>query len=109
MRIIRFVCATTSNGIAETFRNFETAATVTADVAIWQAAMATLSVPIFFDPVKIGSTSYVSDALSNSNPVAKVIWEARRLWPGAEDGCLVSLGFFPRIVEASGARKMAFM
>jgi hypothetical protein len=107
--IIRFVCATSSNGIVETFSNFEMAANVSADLTIWQAAMATLSVPLIFDSVKIGNTSYVSDILSNSNPAARVISEARRLWPGAEDGCFVSVGSFPRIVEASGAGNMAHM
>lgn len=109
MLIIRFVCATSSNGIAETFSNFETAANVHADVAIWQAAMATLSVPMFFDPVEIGGTSYVNDIPSNSNPAARVISEARKLWPNAEDGCLISIGSFPRVVGASGAGNTAYI
>ena len=109
MLIIRFVCATSSNGIAETFSNFQAAANVHADVAIWQAAMATLSVPMFFEPVEIGGTRYVNDIPSNSNPAARVILEARKLWPNAEDGCFISIGSFPRVVEASGAGNTAYI
>lgn len=69
---------------------------------IWEAARATSAAATFFEPIQIGSQSYVDGATGLNNPIDEILREARRIWPRAnsEIQCIVSIGTgFPDITN----------
>jgi len=66
------------------------------ECSIWQAARATSAAATFFDPIQIGSQTFVDGATGMNNPIEQVFDEATSIWPDAiQKGriqCLVSIG-----------------
>jgi len=65
----------------------------TCEARMWEAALATASAPVFFQPYSFSEDQTLVDGgLGSNNPTLIALSEARSLWPDANIGCVVSLG-----------------
>ena len=95
-----FVCATAMD-TAETyrFRSHALKLDVLENVIkIWEAVVATMALPTYFDPIAIGpyGSKFIDGGIGANNPLRILLQEARRSWTkeAFEDelGCIVSIG-----------------
>lgn len=95
-----FVCATKMD-TAQTYR-FRSHAPMLDDlenvIKIWEAVVATMASPTYFDPIAIGpyGSKFIDGGIGANNPLRLLLQEARSSWAtGAfEDklGCIISIG-----------------
>jgi hypothetical protein len=66
------------------------------DCAIWGVLRATMTDPSLFKAIKIGESGlpdrFVAGGYDCSNPTSQLLDEAKRLFPGRQVGCIVSIG-----------------
>ena len=68
------------------------------EIKVWEAVVATMASPTYFDPIAIGryGSKFIDGAIGANNPLRILLQEARRTWPnGAFEeklGCIVSIG-----------------
>lgn len=83
-------------GVPRLFRTYETTINEEYDIAIWQAARATTTSPLLFDPVRIGPRGreepFVDGSLGCNNPLDILLEEAFRVFPDRHVTCVVSVG-----------------
>jgi predicted acylesterase/phospholipase RssA len=79
-----------------TFRTYSHAANAVPDCTIWQVLRATMTHPSLFKAVEIGELGlrerFVEGGLVCSNPTSHLLDEAKRLFPGRQVGCIISIG-----------------
>ena len=95
-----FVCATKMD-TAETYR-FRSHAPMLDDlenvIKIWEAVVATMASPTYFDPIAIGpyGSKFIDGGIGANNPLRILLQEARSNWAKGpfEDklGCIISIG-----------------
>lgn len=98
--MIRFVCTVAKEITSvERLRSYESALRPTfVEPTILQAALATSAATGIFEPVVIGSQTFIDGALRANNPIFEVESEATDLWASANEDikslvkCIVSIG-----------------
>jgi Patatin-like phospholipase len=61
-------------------------------VKIWEAIRATSAAPTYFDSITINGEEYIDGGFGCNNPSRVVYNEARKIWPGRDIGCVISIG-----------------
>ncbi|KAH7339464.1 acyl transferase/acyl hydrolase/lysophospholipase, partial [Rhizoctonia solani] len=78
------------------FRSYTVTANRGPDCAIWEALYATMAHPSLFKSIKISDSSssqeFVGGELGCSNPIAHVLSEVKRVYPGRQVACVISIG-----------------
>jgi len=74
------------------YHSIDPAVQDTSSYTIWEAARATSAAPLYFPAIKVHGRDYFNGGLDSNNPVVEVIEEARREFPGAVIGTVVSIG-----------------
>jgi hypothetical protein len=96
----RFVCAMSadnmSGGIPAHFRTYNAYQNQMPNCKIWEAARATSAAPTFFKQITIEdmgtATTFVDGGLGCNNPTARVLLEAKLLFPERYVSCMISIG-----------------
>ena len=104
----RFVCTTAyDNKEAELLRSYKSKKEDNTTCTIVQAARATSTAPLFFDPIKIGAIEFSDGGLRNNNPITVVRTELRKEFPDRPGGCIVSIGTGVHRTESLGKSLVA--
>jgi hypothetical protein len=78
------------------FRTYRASANGMPDCAIWEVLRATMTHPSLFKGIEIGKLGlrerFVEGGLACSNPTSYLLDEAKRLFPGRQVACIISLG-----------------
>jgi hypothetical protein len=79
-----------------TFRTYPATSNAMPDCAIWGVLRATMTDPSLFKAIKVGESGlpdrFVAGGYDCSNPTSHLLDEAKRLFPGRQVGCTVSIG-----------------
>ncbi|CUA75393.1 Nephrocystin-3 [Homo sapiens] [Rhizoctonia solani] len=83
-------------GIPVLFRSYIVSANPGPDCPIWKALRATMAHPDFFKEIEIPDNSvpqsFIGGEIGCSNPLAHVLSEVSRIYPGHRVACIVSIG-----------------
>ncbi|CAE6439650.1 unnamed protein product [Rhizoctonia solani] len=83
-------------GLPVMFRSYTATTNPGPDCAIWEAVCATMAHPDLFKGVDIVESgvvqSFIGGELGCSNPLGHVLAEVKRVYPGHQVGCIVSIG-----------------
>lgn len=78
------------------FRTYQAFQNQSPNCKIWEAARATSAAPTFFKRIEIEdlglSLSYVDAGIGCNNPTARILAEAKQVFPESHISCLLSIG-----------------
>jgi hypothetical protein len=78
------------------FQTYPATSNTMPDCAIWGVLCATMTDPSLFKAIKVGESGlpdrFVAGSYDCSNPTSHLLDEAKRLFPGRQVGCIVSIG-----------------